>query len=129
MQLFETWTGSDFLAFYAVMLVTCVGLSLWIPVNLRPEGRKASIDDPEELALLSGGAQRHALTVLAGLYVQGALDDAKKGRVAVARTEVETSSAGALVLKKVGDFSLSETMKTLSDQAKAIEAKLVRSGL
>lgn len=129
MQLFETWTGSDFLAFYAVMLVTCVGLSYWISANLRPEGRKASLEDPEEIAMLSGGAQRHALAVLADLYVQGAIDQTKKAKVAVSRTEIETSSAGAAVLKKVGDFSLAETMKTLRDHARAVEASLIKRGL
>ena len=113
MQLFETYTGADFLAFYAVMLLTCVGLGVWIPANLRPEGRKTRVDDPEEIALLAGGAQRHALTVLADLYVQGAIDKATKAKVAVMRTQIETSPAGSAVLNKVGDFSLRERMRTL----------------
>lgn len=129
MQLFETWTGADFLAFYAVLLVTCVGLSLWIPGNLRPEGRKTSLDDPEEIALLAGGAQRHALAVLADLYVQGAIDKAKKAKVSVMRTQAQTTSAGATVLRKVGDFSLSETMRTLKDHARDIEQGLIKRGL
>ncbi|MEM6585851.1 MAG: TIGR04222 domain-containing membrane protein [Pseudomonadota bacterium] len=129
MNLFETYTGADFLAFYAVMLLTCVGLSFWIPANLRPEGRKGSLDDPEDIALLAGGAQRHALTVLADLYVQGAIEKAKKTRVSVARTSVVTTSAGTAVLRKVGDFSLSETMRSLKDHAQEIEKRLIKRGL
>ncbi|MEL7319869.1 MAG: TIGR04222 domain-containing membrane protein [Pseudomonadota bacterium] len=129
MNLFETYTGADFLAFYAVMLATCVGLGLWIPANLRPQGRKGSLEDPEEIALLSGGAQRHALTVLADLYVQGAIEKSKKAKVSVTRTQVDTSSAGAAVLVKVGDFSLSETMRSLRDHASQIEKRLIKRGL
>lgn len=129
MNLFETWTGADFLAFYVVMLLTCLGLSLWIPANLRPAGRKVHLEDPEEIALLAGGAQRHALTVLADLYVQGAIDKTKKSKVSVIRTQAQTTSAGTAVLRKVGDFSLSETMRTLRDHAAEIEQRLIRRGL
>ena len=129
MNLFETWTGPDFLAFYAVMLVTCVGLALWIPANLRPEGRKTRIEDPEEIAMLAGGAQRHALAIIADLYVQGALDKAQKSKASVARTSADTTSAGAAVLRKVGAFSVSEVVRTLKDHAKEIEARLQQRGL
>lgn len=129
MQLFETWTGPDFLAFYSVLLVTCVALGFWITANLRPEGRKASLDDPEEIALLSGGPQRHALAVLADLYAQGAIDKANKAKVCVMRNRAHTSSAGGAVLRKVGDFSLSETMRTLRDHAREIENGLIKRGL
>ncbi|MEL6487734.1 MAG: TIGR04222 domain-containing membrane protein [Pseudomonadota bacterium] len=129
MNLFETWTGPDFLAFYVEMLVTCAGLALWIPANLRPEGRKGRIDDPEEIAMLAGGAQRHALAVIADLYVQGALDKAQKSKASVARMRADTSSAGTAVLRKVGAFSVSEVVRTLKDHAKEVEARLKTRGL
>jgi uncharacterized protein (TIGR04222 family) len=129
MQLFETWTGADFLAFYAVMLATCAGLGLWLPAILRPPGRGGRVEDPEELALLSGGAQRHALAVLADLYVQGAIDKATGAKVAVTRQDVSASAAGSAVLRKVGAFSLSEAVRSLRDHAQAIEARLIRRGL
>ncbi len=129
MELFASYTGFDFLVFYAVMLLTCVGLGVWIPANLRPEGRKGAVEDPEEVALLAGGAQRHALTVLADLYAQGAIEKAKKSKVSVSRTQVDTSSSGSAVLNKVGDFSLSETMRTLKEHAHKIEKGLIRRGL
>ena len=75
MNLFETYTGADFLAFYAV------------------------------------------------------IEKAKKTRVSVARTSIATTSAGTAVLRKVGDFSLSETMRTLKDHAQEIEAHLIKRGL
>lgn len=96
---------------------------------MRPQARAVKLEDPEEIALLAGGAQRHALTVLADLYVQGAIEKTKKAKVAVARTQVSASSAGAAVLHKVGDFSLSETMRTLRDHAAQIEKSLIKRGL
>jgi len=128
MQLFETWTGADFLAFYAVMLITCVGLSIWLAVNLRPPGRSARITDPEEIAILAGGAQRHALAVLAELYAIDAISPARGGKVFASRTQVETSASGGAVLRKVGAFSLAEAMRTLSDRSSAIARDLRRRG-
>ena len=129
MQLFETWTGPDFLAFYVVMLLTCIGLSLWMPTLLRPEGRKARIEDPEEIAMLAGGAQRHALAIIADLYVQGALDKAQKTKASVTRNSADTSSAGAAVLRKVGAFSVNEAVRTLKDHAKQVQSRLQQRGL
>lgn len=133
MAIFASYTGPDFLAFYAVMLVTCVGLGLWLPAYLRPVGRKGSVEDMEEVAVLVGGAQQHSVAVLSDLFAQGALTEIRKGELAVARTGMNVDrpggDAGRAVLAKVGAFKLSEVHKTLKTHAKRIEARLVRRGL
>ncbi|MEM6858755.1 MAG: TIGR04222 domain-containing membrane protein [Pseudomonadota bacterium] len=129
MQLFETWTGADFLVFYGVMLLTCVGLSFWISANLRPEGRIREVEDPEELAVLAGGRMRYTLAVLADLFAQGALGAADKRRVKVSREQIETSQAGQAVLRKVGAFSISEASASLGNHAQRAEESLIRQGL
>ncbi|MEM7700306.1 MAG: TIGR04222 domain-containing membrane protein [Pseudomonadota bacterium] len=129
MNLFETYTGADFLAFYAVMLLTSVGLSLWIPANLRNEGRLREVDDPEELAVLAGGKKRYTLAVLADLFAQGAIGAADKRRVTVRREQLDTSLAGQAVLRKVGAFSLAEAGASLGNHAERVEQSLIRQGL
>ena len=129
MEIFASWTGPDFLAFYAVMLVTCVFLGLWIPANLRDPGRKGSVEDLEEVAVLSGGQERHTDAILADLFTRGGLVDAGKGRLRVGRTGFEAGEAERAVLAKVGDFKLSEARKSLDTHAKRVEARLIRRGL
>lgn len=40
MEVFSSYTGADFLVFYAVMLLTCIFAGIWIPANLREAGRR-----------------------------------------------------------------------------------------
>jgi len=129
MNLFETYTGADFLAFYGVMLVTCVGLSFWLPAFLRQEGRLREVDDPEDLAVLSGGPKRFATAILADLFAQGAIARSDKSRANVARTSIDTGEAGKAVLRKVGPFNLKEATATLNDHAGRIQNQLQRRGL
>ncbi|MGB3471893.1 MAG: TIGR04222 domain-containing membrane protein [Erythrobacter sp.] len=129
MQIFATYTGPDFLTFYAIMLATCVGLALWLPAFLRPEGRLREVDDPEELAVLAGGAPRHTAAILTDLMVQDALRPSGRTRMAVARSSADTGRAGAAILRKVGAFSLAEAARTIKHQTEAIADDLVRRGL
>jgi len=129
MEIFASWTGPDFLAFYAVMLATCVFLGLWIPANLREAGRKGSVEDLEEVAVLSGGHERHAAAILADLFTRGALTEGDKGKLRVARTGLDAGEAERAVLAKVGDFKLSEAKDSLDTHAGRVEARLIRRGL
>jgi uncharacterized protein (TIGR04222 family) len=74
MEIFASYSGQDFLLFYAIMLATCVLAGLWIPANLRAEGRPGEVEDLEEVAVLTGGAERLNLAVLSSLFARGALD-------------------------------------------------------
>lgn len=129
MEIFASWTGPDFLAFYAVMLATCVFLGLWIPANLREPGRRGSVEDMEEVAVLSGGQERHAAAILADLFTRGVLTEGDKGKLRVARTGIEAGEAERAVLVKVGDFKLSEAKDSLDTHARRVEARLIRRGL
>ena len=58
MEIFSSYSGTDFLVFYCFMLATCVVAGLWIPANLREEGRRGEVEDLEEVAVLTGGTER-----------------------------------------------------------------------
>ncbi len=129
MEIFASYSGPDFLAFYAVMLATCVGLGLWLPAYLRPAGRASTVEDMEEVAVLVGGADQHAVAVLSDLYAQDALREADGRKLAVARTGVDVGQAGHAILAKVGTFRLSEATTALKSHAERAEHRLVRRGL
>lgn len=57
MELFSSWTGSDFLLFYMLMLGFAGVAAWWMPTRLRRYGRASIPDDPESIALLGEGAR------------------------------------------------------------------------
>ena len=129
MEFFTSYTGSDFLAFYCVMLATSVLAGIWIPAFLREEGRRGELSDLEEIAVLAGGAKRHVHAVTSSLFAKNALAEASKHKLRVARTEVGESESERTVLTKVGDFTLGELRLTLRSRRMAIEAALEKRGL
>lgn len=129
MEIFASYTGTDFLVFYCFMLATCVVAGLWIPANLREPGRRGEVEDMEEVAVLTGGTDRLNEAVLSSLYAKGALEADHKNKLRVARTEVAECDAERAVLAKVGDFGLSEAKSSLKTQAERVEARLIRRGL
>lgn len=129
MEIFGSYSGTDFLFFYAAMLVTCVFAGLWIPAVLKPVGRYNRIEDVEEIAVLAGGSERHASATLSSLFAKGALERAGKHKLRATRQAAGETSAERAVLGKVGDFTLAQARKTLSDHAGAIEDRMVRNGL
>ena len=95
MQLFSSWTGGEFLLFYAVLLAMAVAAS-WVDPALicaRPGGATKSLDS-ESLALLAGGPQRHADSVIADLYAQGGLADAGDGKLSVVNSAISCKRCG-----------------------------------
>ncbi|UAB77370.1 TIGR04222 domain-containing membrane protein [Erythrobacter sp. SCSIO 43205] len=129
MEFFSSYSGSDFLVFYVVMLLTCVAAGLWIPANLRPQGKRGEVDDLEEVAVLTGGADRLNVAVLSSLFAKGALESGDKKRLRVKRSEGADGDAERAVLAKVGDFTTSEAHKSIAAQAERVEARLIRRGL
>lgn len=129
MSIFASYTGPDFLAFYAVMLVTCVLLGFWIPANLRPEGHKSDVEDMEEVAVLVGGADQHLESVLCYLFANGALLQSGAKKFSVAKRDLNTGLAGKKVLSTAGDFSFLEARIMLKDHAERIEHRLIKRGL
>ena len=129
MEFFSSYSGSDFLLFYGLMLVTCIAAGLWIPANLRPEGKRSDVRDVEEIAVLSGGADRLSVAVLSSLFANGSLREGAKGKLNVRRRDEAGGAAERAVLAKVGDFSPNEARKSINAEAQRVEAQLVQRGL
>lgn len=129
MEVFSSYSGNDFLLFYGLMLVTCIAAGLWIPATLRPQGKRSDVRDVEELAVLSGGANRLSVAVLSSLFASGALREGAKGKLNVRRRDQASGAAERAVLATVGDFSPSDAQKSIHDEAERVEAQLVERGL
>lgn len=129
MEIFTDFTGSGFLVFYMVMLATCVLAGMWIPAVLRPEGRGRAPDDPEQLALLAGGEERHANAVLSSLFARNAIDQGGRGQLTVVRSEAGETEAERSILRKVGPFLVAEARITLKHHADRIRDDLTARGL
>jgi uncharacterized protein (TIGR04222 family) len=129
MQLFSSWTGSDFLAFYSGLLVASCFAAWWIPSQLRDPGRRGGSPDAESVALLAGGRDRFADSVLAALFVQEALGSWGKEHLTVVRRDVACGSAGKALLAAEGPFTRREARRIIDLHAERIAALLRRSGL
>lgn len=129
MQLFSSWTGSDFLLFYAMLLAFACLAAWWIPARLRAPGRRSSVDDLESIAVLAGGRERFTVSMLADLFVRGALEPAGKGKLAVAARELTVNPAGQALLGHDAPLTLGEAAKLLGVHAERAAARLQRAGL
>lgn len=129
MQLFSSWTGSDFLLFYSVLLVLAGVAAWWMPSLLREPGRRARLDDLESAALLTGGPSRLTDAALTELYVYDALADGGKGKVLVADRNVPVSPAAKALQAAGGPLSLANAKQALSIHADRVTARLQRAGL
>ena len=129
MQLFSSWTGSDFLLFYSTLLGLAIVAAWWIPANLREPGRRSDPPDAEDAALLVGGRDRHTDTVIADLYARGGLMAAESNKLAVSNPVVAASPAGRILLAVREPFSRGEANNLLSVHLQRISARLRREGL
>ena len=129
MQLFSSWTGSDFLLFYIMMLGLSGFAAWWIPAHLREPGRRGESDDFESIAVLAGGRWRMADSLLADLYVRGALVPAEKGKLAVVEPDLPASPGGTALLAIGAPVSLKEARKAILAHSERVVARLRRAGL
>jgi uncharacterized protein (TIGR04222 family) len=129
MQLFSSWTGSDFLMFYSALLAAATAAAWWIPAQLREAGRRGESQDAESMALLAGGRERLAEALLADLYVRGGLAMADKGRLTVAQPRIETSPAGRMLLAAPAPISHADAKRLVAIHAERAATRLRRSGL
>ena len=129
MELFSSWTGSDFLLFYAAMLGLCSLAAWWLPAQLRSGGRRGESADAESLALLAGGRARFADAVLADLVARGGLVAGDADRLVVADPRVSSSPAGRSLLAAEAPLSLKEARERLDVHAERLSARLQRGGL
>jgi uncharacterized protein (TIGR04222 family) len=129
MQLFSSWTGSDFLLFYSALLAAATAAAWWLPAHLREAGRRGESQDLESVALLAGGRERLAESLLADLYVRGGLAMADKGRLTVAQPRIEASPAGRMLLASAAPISLADAKRLVAIHAERAAVRLRRSGL
>lgn len=129
MQLFSSWTGSDFLLFYIMLLGFCTLAAWWIPAHLREPGRRGEATDFESLALLAGGRERFVDSLLADLVVRGGLAAAGEGKLMVAQSGLPASPAAKTLLAVEAPISLAEARKLLDIHVERVTARLQRSGL
>jgi uncharacterized protein (TIGR04222 family) len=129
MELFSSWTGSDFLLFYSLLLGLSVIAAWWIPASLREPGRRGPADDLESVALLAGGQERYTDSLLAELYVRGALTEGEKGKLYIAARDASVSPAGQALLAINAPLTLAEAQKALAGHAERVAARLRRAGL
>jgi uncharacterized protein (TIGR04222 family) len=129
MQLFSSWTGSEFLIVYSVLLAVAGAAAWWIPVRLRDAGRSGESPDFESAAVLAGGRTRLAEAVLTELYVRGGIVDSSDGRLVVARHDLGLGPAGKAVLALDPPLTLAAASRALGPHAERITARLRRGGL
>ena len=129
MQLFSSWTGSDFLMFYTMLLGLSAFAAWYIPAHLHEPGRHAAADDLESIALLAGGRKRMTDSLLADLYVRGALVEADKGTLYVAARDLPVGPAGKALLAINAPVTLDEARKAIHIHADRVAARLRRAGL
>lgn len=129
MQLFSSWTGSDFLLVYIALLVACGFAAWWLPIRLRPSGRHGESPDAEDVAMLNGGSGAHTDSLLADLLARGALAEAEKGCLRVTDPGHPTSPAGRALLALRDPFTPGEASRLLVIHQNRIAARLRRMGL
>lgn len=129
MQLFSSWTGSDFLMFYIALLGLSTVAAWWIPAHLRAAGRSGQATDAESLALLAGGRERFADSLLADLVARGGLVATDDSKLIVTQPRLPASPAGRTVLALEGPVTLAEARGLLAAHAERLAARLRRSGL
>ncbi len=129
MQLFSSWTGSEFLMVYIALLGLCSLAAWWLPARLDAGKRRGESPDAEGLALLAGGRERFADSLLADLFARGGLARGPRGTLVVADPRIATSPAGRAVLSAEEPLSLTEARALLDTHAERAAARLRRGGL
>ena len=126
---FSTYSGGEFLLFYAALLAAAVVAGFWIPGFLRPDGQRGPVTDRHELAYLAGGAGRMAESVIARLLGIDALVEGAKHKLRAAIPSAGEDRAEQALLRKHGDFGLTEAHNAIKPYAADVDEDLVRKGL
>jgi uncharacterized protein (TIGR04222 family) len=129
MELFSSWTGSDFLLFYSGLLALACLAAWWMPAVLRESGRSGDTGDFESIAVLAGGAQRLTDSLLADLHVRGGIEATADGKLIVTEPHLPASPAGKDLLTRPSPVTLAEARRVIAVHAERSAARLRRSGL
>lgn len=126
---FSTYSGAEFLLFYAALIGAAVIAGFWIPNFLRIDGNRHTVTDGHQLAYLSGGAGRMTESVLARLLGIEALESGSKNKLRVRMQSAGQDRAEQAILRKVGDFGITEAHNAVKPFAEDVDEELVRKGL
>lgn len=129
MQLFSSWTGSDFLLFYSALLGAATFAAWWIPTALRAQGRRGESENFETMAVIVGGTARFADAVIADLVARGGIEPCGNGEVVVVDPGLAAGPAGRALLGLRTPVKLVEASKLLDVHATRLIARLRRGGL
>lgn len=129
MELFSSWTGSDFLSFYIMLLGASMLAAWWIPAQLRAKGRRSDSPDAEGIALLAGGRAGYTDSVMADLYARGGLKHYADGKLHVEQPSLPASPAGKALLAAGQPLTQSLADKLLAVHATRVAARLQREGM
>lgn len=126
---FSSYSGTEFLVFYTLMLATAVLASIWLPNVLRSDGKAARIEDPLQLAWLAGGAGRFTEAVLARLMGAGALEESGANKLRISRPGGGDTPAERAVLAGGGIVGISAAHKMLKPFGRDLAERLEDMGM
>ena len=129
MELFSSWTGSDFLSFYIMLLGASMLAAWWIPAHLRAEGRHSDSPDAEAVALLAGGRTGFTDSVVADLYARDGLKHYADGKLHIEQPDLPANPAGRTLLTARQPLTHNLADKLLAVHASRVIARLQREGL
>ncbi len=124
-----SWSGSEFLALYVVLLMAVIYLGFAIPHHLRARGRETGALRDEQAAYLAGGRERYAELVATRLMTADAIAITADKKVAIrsARRAGGPGEAAVLALPSPADWSA--IAHALRASAGNVREGLVASGL
>ncbi|HSJ78756.1 MAG TPA: hypothetical protein VK913_08485, partial [Erythrobacter sp.] len=122
MQLFSSWTGSDFMLFYIMLLLVATLAAWWIPARLRGDGRCGESADAEDIALLAGGPASLTDAVIADLFARGGIAEIGGGKLSVIEPGLPASPSGRALLATRTPFDRDEADGLLGIHAARIAA-------
>ena len=129
MEIFGSYSGTDFLVFYCVMLATAMFCGMWIAANLRAQGTRSEVSDMEEAAVLSGGIVRHAMAVSSDLLARKGLTTGSKGHLRVDDAGIDTGPAGRSILNHREEIQFSQLQLATASAGREIAERLTSKGL
>lgn len=125
-----SWSGGEFLALYAVLLMVVIYLGFAIPHRLRARGRKVDTLQDEQTAYLAGGRERYAELVATRLMTSEAIAitaDRKKVAILNANSARGFGESAILALPSPTDWSA--IGNALRPCAERIRKSLIAGGL
>lgn len=124
-----SWSGSEFLALYAMLLMAVIYLGFAIPHSLRARGREARSLPDEQVAYLAGGRERYAELVATRLMTADAIAITADRKVAIQGTNGLHGPGEAAILALPSPTDWSAIDHALRASAENVRKSLIAEGL